>query len=363
MLVGIALAIEDGMGPVVDVRGPIAAARAPHGAAVFDVIVLDADASAAFATTAGEPARSSPGAARIVARREPSSTRTPETATTATAATGDEIAIDRPPANPLFDMRKGRPVRLTVGLPTGRWDGRARPPDSFGPDIDSGQLERSGGGTHRSDQGTFTAKVAPDGSVALKDKRNTQLQLGLPSKRDLGDLITSWYEDPDKPVGFLGKPTPVEDRIIDRGNRVPTGGVIATFDVGDALMRGRGQDPYASRKLKFLDATRDQRVQIGSRHRQQQLAQAPQLVQRNLERLWATVTDPAARRTALCEIWDEVAETGSADLVDAGHAARLLIIGFIRARLPSDSPHAYPAADIAACNARKQSSAAFAPYQ
>jgi len=126
-------------------------------------------------------------------------------------------------------------------------------------------------------------------------------------------------------------------------------------------MRRHGQDPYASRKLAYLDSTRDHRVQIGQRHRQQQLEQAAVIMKANLDRVWSLPT-PAARREALFELWDECAETGSDELVTAGREARKLVIGVLRARIPAGTADAYSPGELAALNRKKQSKATFAPY-
>ena len=275
---------------------------------------------------------------------------------------------------PLMDMRKGAPVRLTVGVPTGRWDGRDRAPETFGPDIDSGKLRPDGGGTYRSDEGPFTAKVDRDGSVRLKDKKNFHIRFALPGPKTFGRMVADWYTDPNKPVGTLAPEkitrAPVLSNEEATGHRdpKPDHGDVSTiailsggFDITDALMRRHGQDPYASRKLAYLDSTRDHRVQIGQRHRQQQLEQAAVIMKANLDRVWSLPT-PAARREALFELWDECAETGPEQLVTAGREARKLVVGVIRSRLPVGSADAFTAAEIAALNRTKQSKAMFAPY-
>lgn len=281
-----------------------------------------------------------------------------------------------PGKNRWFDMRKGRPVRLTFDVPTPRRDGRAHAPETYGPDVDSGQLSPSGGGTYRSDQGPFTARVAPDGSVALADKRNLNVRFALPGPKTLGKMIADWYLDPNKPVGTL-PPEKLEKEVRVGGDPL-TGRDSETlpdpsdsgtlpilaggFDITDALMRNRGQDPYASKKLRFLDSTRDQRVQIGLRHRARQLDQVTLIMQRNLDTAWASLADPVALRAALFELWDECAETGSEDLVRAGGAARTLVIGFIRGKLPAGTALGYTPDELGRLNARRQSRAAFDPY-
>ena len=89
----------------------------------------------------------------------------------------------------------------------------------------------------------------------------------------------------------------------------------------------------------------------------------PQLVQRNLDRLWATTPDPAARKQALFELWDECVETGDPAAVSAGEAARRLVIGFIRTHLPAGGPDAFTPAELAALARIRNSKTAFAPYE
>ncbi len=187
-------------------------------------------------------------------------------------------------------------------------------------------------------------------------------------------MIGDWYMDPNKPVGTLPPDHIERQPVFNNGesngdDKKPDHGDVATvpivaggFDISDALMRGHGIDPYASKKLKFLDSTRGERVLIGMRHRTGQLAMAPEIMKRNLDRLWATVADPAERRETLFELWDECAETGTEELVTAGQAARTLVVGWIRARLPAGLPAAYTADELAAVNRRRSSKAAFAPY-
>lgn len=178
------------------------------------------------------------------------------------------------------------------------------------------ELRPDGAGT-KSEHQTFRARFNPDGTVAaIDDKANLQRQ-----------------------------------------------GLGASFDVTDAMMRRQGIDPYASYKLKVLDETREERVAIGKRYRTQQLARAKQHVQKHLDRLWATTSDPAERKRGLFELWDDCAETGTAELVVAGAAARAHVIGFIRARLPAGSADAYTAAELARFNKQRKSRAPFSPYE
>lgn len=126
-------------------------------------------------------------------------------------------------------------------------------------------------------------------------------------------------------------------------------------------MQRMGIDPYARAKLAFLDRTRDQRAAIGERHRHRQLARSTELMQRHIDRLWATTGELAARKLGLFELWDDCAETGSDELIAGGAAARALVIGVIRARLRGRD--AYTTAELAQLNARRRSKRVFAPYE
>jgi hypothetical protein len=277
-----------------------------------------------------------------------------------------------PPArSPWFDLRRNPRPAVDLRLPQGTHDALDRVPRGTNPDpgvAPTGQLQDAAGGGRRSDQGVFTAKVAPDGGVTLKDRRNFQVKLALPSPRSIGNGVSRWYYSDKGPDGQRGeraleKSVGGSTDAGDRSKAVVVPVVGGGFDLTDAFMRRKGQDPYASKKLAFLDSTRDERVQLGAAHREQQLRQTAQIVQRNLDRLWQRVADAPARRAALFELWDEVIEAGDDNVVLAGRAARKLIIGFIRARLPAGGPDAYTADELAALNRRRQSKTPFAPYE
>jgi hypothetical protein len=273
--------------------------------------------------------------------------------------------IDGPrTVNPLFAMRNGRQIDLR--LRPGMHDALDHVPAGTTPQTEvlpSGQLEPSGGGTYRSNQGVFTAKVGRDGSVSLKNARN--LRIALPDPRKIPGAISDWAakedkipNDPEK-VAINNNRAPDQDTRPDHGKtyKVLGGG----FDITDAIMRRKKVDPYAAAKLRYLDSTRDERVQIGNRYKREQLAQSAQLMQKTLDWLWASKVDLAARKQALFELWDDCAEVGSDAMVEGGKAARALVVGAIRARLTGAD--AYTAAELAAFNKRRQSKAVFEPYR
>lgn len=391
--------------------------RAPMPeAAPIDVAFLDAPATAA--ATAPPTTLVAPLAAPLPAQNlapaqvgrarppiappiaPPQAITTSATATDVALATGPVVRnryLEMRGPGSLSSPRPGDARGPRIELPRLEWNPDMPPGPPPPRDETTGQLDPSGRGTYRSDQGPFVAKVAADGSVKLKDKRNLNIHLALPSPKDLGHAIADWYTDPNKPVGMLPPDhietapyTTEEDWNRTHGTRVSGGGGlggggtqddeqvrmakkgvgdVATvpilaggFDVSDALMRRHGMDPYASKKLAFLDSTRAERVQIGMRHRAEQLAMAPEIMKRNLDRLWGTIAAPAARREVLFELWDECAESGTDELSVAGHAARLLVIGWIQAKLPAGSALAYPPEELTAFNAKRTSKARFAPY-
>lgn len=167
-------------------------------------------------------------------------------------------------------------------------------------------------GSHVADKTTFVATVAPDGTVAIRDKPNLQVH-----------------------------------------------GLGATFDATDWLMRSHGMDPYASAKLAFLDRTRDQRVALGEAYQRAQLARSAALMQANLDRLWATTPGLAARKQGIFALWDECIETGTTEQVDGGAQARAQLARFVRVKLRGAD--AFTIAELAQLNAHRASRARFEP--
>lgn len=178
------------------------------------------------------------------------------------------------------------------------------------------EIQRDGTG-YKSTHETFTAKIDPDGTAHLKDTPNLQRH-----------------------------------------------GLTATFDGTDALMRAVGQDPYSSAKLKYLDDTREQRYEIGRRYKHEQLARSAVLAKQQLDAMWTHTPALADRKEALFELWDDCAEPSdgeSTDQIEGGRAARDMIVGFIRTRMTG--ANAFTTGELAALNARRRSSARFAPYE
>ena len=300
---------------------------------------------------------------------------------TAVAPGRSTDAAPEPPKQPgLLAMRRGEQPRLA--LPAGRWDDLDRAPRGTAPErvATSGELREAGGGTYTSKQGVFDATVHADGTVELHDARNLNVHIALPTRRSLGRALASWYESDKGPTGqegdtSMGKqiqvtagssvkvPDPTESQPKDREPTVIIPVLAGGFDVTDWLMRNHKQDPYDRRKLNFLDTTRAERVEIGKHHRTERLAMTPQIVLRSLEAVWGAGAGIAERKHALFELWDDCLEAGDPEVVEAAAAARRMIVGFIRARLPAGSHDAFTAAEIAALARTQHSHAVFQPYE
>ncbi len=144
----------------------------------------------------------------------------------------------------------------------------------------------------------------------------------------------------------------------DRAGRLQGAGF--NFDVTDIVMRARGEEPYPSRKLAFLDGTREGRAAMARDVQLAQYQRSADLMRENIETVMRTVPDPQQRKQALFELWDECAETGEPELVAAGIDARAALVRYVRENLRG--PDAFTPEELARFNASRTPVAAFAPY-
>ncbi len=272
---------------------------------------------------------------------------------------------------PLFDMRANS--RPDLSLPVGR-DDLDHPPAGSNPETvkRTGKLAPNGAAGAKSDQTVFVAKVAEDGTVTMKDRRDFQLHWDPLTPKQFLRGVADWFESDKGIDAKRGKQTLKDDISIALGPETESGAkgfVVRLFrgrlSIDDWIMRKTVGDPYASKKLDFLDSTRDERVAMGEQYRRRQLEQVVVIIRANCERAWAASRDPAARKRALFELWDEIADPDPSDelAVVAAQRAREQVIAFIRIRLPPGSPDAYTGDEIQALVAHKQSAASFAPYE
>jgi hypothetical protein len=256
--------------------------------------------------------------------------------------------------------------------------------------MPSGKLHDTGGGAARIDDAVTTVTVDRDGTAHFHDKPDLDIHLlpTLPAlgdlRKDLGALLSDWYKDPYRDVTNAGRAQDLPETALAEPGEAdnygltppsggpsdgPSGGTIpligGNFDVTAFAMKkilGKAAgDPYKERKLALLNQTREERAQRGQVYRSEQLDRSAELVRKNLDALWASTADPAQRKEALFELWDEC-EEGDGASGEAGQRARGQVVGWIRARLPAGSPGAFTTDEIARLSARRTSKQAFAPY-
>ncbi len=317
----------------------------------------------------------------------------------AIAPTGDESTVptsEHPPStdNPLMRMRGPQLPNLGDTLDKIAAEGSAASPPVV---PKTGMLREKGHDTAKIYDTVTTVAVAADGTVKFHDKSAADIHFALPFMhldvdgigRSIGQGLHEWAEDPyaqtrvgttqDQPRTNQAVP----EQCDEWGSCLPTGGgpgighaeesndntgggsVIPLLgghlDVTDWLMRRHHMDPYASRKLKILDATRDERVARGDAHKTEQLEQAGEYMRKNLATLYAANGSPAEKREALFELWDECAE-GEGPLGEAGGRARMEVIGWIAVHIPKGNPEAFTDAELERFNAHRSSKQVFAPY-
>jgi hypothetical protein len=302
-----------------------------------------------------------------------------------------EAGGGRPGSNRWFTMR-GPDLRLSEGV-LERIARGGRAPERV---ARSGRVESAGGGAAVIHDAVTDITVERDGTVHLHDRPDIDMEwdIHLPTpdriKEGLaqaGRDVATWYADPyatarvgasqDVPRDIAVAPgdcdhwgdlcsAELRQRYAEvSGLQRQAGGGIGhgKLDLTALLMRKLGVgDAYASRKLDLLDDTRDERAELGARHRAEDLARAAELIQRNLEAMWRATTDPAERRDALFVLWDECAE-GDGPFGEAGERARKMVVGWIRARLPAGSPDAFMPDEIARRSAQRRSTQPFVPYE
>jgi hypothetical protein len=240
---------------------------------------------------------------------------------------------------------------------------------------ETGRIENVPGGGGVIHDRVTTVAIERDGTAHFHDKPDIEIHFHSPiphidlkeDMKDLGDALQDWYRDPyagerygptadlselNKAApgmcdtwGDLGCDDPLAPEVEKRAHRRQNAGGVGihgSADISAYLYRKLAHaDPYASRKLKLLDDTRDERAERGAAFRAEQAARSAELMQRTLEELWAHERDPAARKQALFELWSDCADD------DAGQRARAMVLGWIRWKLPEGSTDAYTPDELA----------------
>ena len=242
---------------------------------------------------------------------------------------------------------------------------RASTPAAPRPTWEYGPVARGGLGLTRQRDGSmlyvdpgkrFTAAVNPDGSVRFgnrwgRDQHGERMRGSGAALRSFG------------PTG------------------IGAGGMAMTGPT-EWLLFLSGQEFDAAAKTKFLNQTRDLRIQLAVAFTLRLLQTRLDELNHELLGLWSDASRPIAERRALVfQRWDECDERLSSGLptagelpaeaastidqarLDAADRARRTIEGFIRRQMPRGTPRAYTASELAELNRRRVSVETFAPYE
>ncbi len=176
------------------------------------------------------------------------------------------------------------------------------------------QVRRRPDGTHVYEGHAFTAVIARDGSVTFSDAPG--LQTNGVSTQDM------------------------------------------RFDLGDALQRAQGADPYAHERNRFMEETEELRAGLEATAARERMVAGLRRLRGRLARIWENESQSAEqRRRLIFEQWTEVDEGGG----DGG--ARGVIENFVRENLPMGSGQEYSADELRRLNAGRAAADRFDPYR
>lgn len=317
----------------------------------------------AVTTVRKRAARVAPKPATAASEPAPNVTDPAPTVTDPRPTSSSLLSMRRTPAERRAPTRAGDPLNLSPAHVAAAVTGPAPARDTRSPlelpdapripgprvaRVD-GPMIPDGNGTFRYDHPGFTAQVARDGRVELKDKPSAQPYFEGPCLNCVKRDLAKYSDDPTK------------GEFINLMALLPKVGI--RFDITDYVMRKIGDDPYNPAKAKFLDETREQREKMWHAESKERLREALQMLPAQLAEIWSHEAWSASeRRQVLFDLWDECAETGSPERVRLGRQIRVSIIAFIRKRLPAGSEDEYPEAELQALNKRRTSKAKFLPY-
>jgi hypothetical protein len=200
----------------------------------------------------------------------------------------------------------------------------------------SPQLTRDADGTCHYAGTAIDATIAPDGGVRFDDRPPSAVVSSVqPLAR--GELL---------PRG--GVPVPPEHPVTPE-EQIPAQQL-------DFRVRVVAHATEAERAW-FLRETTALRRELADGAHARELEQDEHLLRKQLDRIWCDASQPVAeRRRALFELWNETSPD------EIGRRGRRVVLEYIRVNLPRESSNAYPAAELAALDARRQQRAHFDPY-
>jgi hypothetical protein len=214
-----------------------------------------------------------------------------------------------------------------------------------GINLDDLKEAKDGSGDRLYQGNGFSARVAPDGSVAFSDKNVTGLspipfwpmdaRMGVPSLQSSVVSLLKGRRPPKPPPSELdvGLPPPETKQVNPDVSRyrpdprencrectfnslaVPVNG-LARFDLADQLERFSGKDPFRYQKAVFLAATHEQRVQMAARTHARAIRQATAELPARLQGIACdgrlTYRERRAIMTALAAEMDTTSPDGAA---------------------------------------------------
>ncbi|MFT3692956.1 MAG: hypothetical protein QM831_07435 [Kofleriaceae bacterium] len=260
----------------------------------------------------------------------------------------------------------------------------------------SGKLHDAGNGKMRIEDSSTVVTVDRDGTAHFHDKRDFDAHIGItPSallhqfkemgaafadaaqesedmkrmntqfdtpeaKRGINEVCAQYQTDCDTgdlsaaERGAQHRDNPYNDEHPKHMGQNGISIVSGRLDLTSYLMRKAGIDPNASKKLALLDATREERAVKGAAYKTEQLSKADELMQQNLQALWAGTPGADDRRAFLFAMWDECDE-GDSPSGHAGDRARAMVIGWIHSHIT------YTPEQVKTFDAKRTSHQHFAP--
>jgi hypothetical protein len=127
-------------------------------------------------------------------------------------------------------------------------------------------------------------------------------------------------------------------------------GLSGGFDLTDAIMKGKKEDPYRHEKKKFLEATAAKRAEMARKVRDEQVRASLAELPWHCDEIWRDHNrSPSERRRMLFALWRETGEAEDG-LGEAGDQARTTIEKFIRHYLPEGSVDGFTEEELASLN-------------
>ncbi len=264
-----------------------------------------------------------------------------------TGLTAEEVARDAVlgEATDTLEPAVDRYARINDELETSlREAGQARPHVTTRP---APELTHRSDGSYHWQGPAFAATITRNGEVSFSDRTIEFIRPG-----PLGDpyLDAELAEDREHLADINDNPY-VSPHVADALNRpAQTANVTFRVDIGDAIARARGEDPYYAERRWFMRETGTLRRRLQRRAHERRYQRADRRLRGRLIRLWEDDSRTAvARRAAVVAMWNRFDGSG------AGTRARGVIEQFVRDYLPAGSEHAFPSGEL-------QRAGAFRPY-